>query len=168
MYLLDTNIFIEAQNRYYNSKFCPAFWHFLERNFHAGSIMSTIDVYNELSKKDDALKDWIKDKKDYFIKTDDRETQNNFATIAQYVTDVYSKISSPKINPYIEIFLSGADPWLIAKSLTLNCILTTHENLVGANNQVPKIPNVCKYFKVEYCNTFDVLNRLEANFILGK
>ena len=31
LYLLDSNIFIEAKNRYYGMDFCPAFWDSLDR-----------------------------------------------------------------------------------------------------------------------------------------
>jgi len=29
-YLLDTNVFIEAKNRYYGFGFCPAFWDWID------------------------------------------------------------------------------------------------------------------------------------------
>ena len=31
-YLLDSNVFIEAVQRYYRPSICPGFWHWLDRN----------------------------------------------------------------------------------------------------------------------------------------
>lgn len=64
LYLLDSNIFIEAKNRYYGMDFCPAFWDFLDRQIELQTIISTKNVFDELSSWDDELSDWIKDRED--------------------------------------------------------------------------------------------------------
>ena len=65
-------------------------------------------------------------------------------------------------------FLGVADPLLIAKAKTVNGIVVTHESLVPDSSNKIKIPNICKEFGVEYCDTFDLLEILEAQFVLKK
>ena len=66
-----------------------------------------------------------------------------------------------------EEFLSGADPWLIAKAMVTGATVVTLEVL---NPEIKKkflIPNICAEFGVDWMNTFDMLYKLEARFVLG-
>lgn len=38
IYLLDANTLIEAKNRYYRMKVCPAYWSWIQRSRHAGLV----------------------------------------------------------------------------------------------------------------------------------
>jgi len=42
MYLLDSNIFLEAQNRYYANDICPGFWNWLDHAVGAGLVASIV------------------------------------------------------------------------------------------------------------------------------
>ena len=58
MYLADSNVLIEAKNRYYAFDIAPGFWVWLELA-HAGSLVCSIEaVKDELLEKDDELADW--------------------------------------------------------------------------------------------------------------
>ena len=59
-YLLDSNVFIEAKNRYYGIDFCPAFWDWLIKQNANGSVYSIEEVGDELTEGNDALADWAK------------------------------------------------------------------------------------------------------------
>lgn len=161
IYLIDSNIFIEAKNRYYGFDFCPAFWDFLDKEISKTTIFSIKEVYTELSKGDDDLALWIKDRKDtsFFIPVDDEETQKEFMKIAQYVQ---SNFSQEEVNK----FLSVADPWLIAKAKVLGATIVTHEVLAPINTKKVKIPNICAYFGINYSNPFNMLRDLGAEFII--
>jgi hypothetical protein len=161
IYLIDSNIFIEAKNRYYGFDFCPAFWDFLDKEISKTTIFSIKEVYTELSKGDDDLALWIKDRKDtsFFIPVDDEETQKEFMKIAQYVQ---SNFSQEEVNK----FLSVADPWLIAKAKVLGATIVTHEVLAPTNTKKVKIPNICAHFGVNYSNPFNMLRDLGAKFII--
>lgn len=161
IYLIDSNIFIEAKNRYYGFDFCPAFWDFLDKEISKTTIFSIKEVYTELSKGNDDLALWIKDRKDtsFFITVDDEETQKEFIKIAQYVQ---SNFSQEEVNK----FLSVADPWLIAKAKVLGATIVTHEVLAPTNTKKVKIPNICTHFGVNYSNPFNMLRDLGAKFII--
>lgn len=160
IYLIDSNIFIEAKNRYYGFDFCPAFWDFLDKEIDKTTIFSIKEVYTELSKGDDDLALWIKNRKDtsFFITVDDKETQKEFMKIAQYVQ---SNFSQEEVNK----FLSVADPWLIAKAKVLEATIVTHEVLAPLNTKKVKIPNICAHFGIDYSNPFNMLRSLGARFI---
>lgn len=66
----------------------------------------------------------------------------------------------------LDEFLAGADPWLIAKAMTIQAKVVTHERLNLAARRKFLIPNVCRAMGVECLDTFEVLNALQARFIL--
>ena len=55
----------------------------------------------------------------------------------------------------IEEFLGGADPWLIAKAMTMNATVVTHEQLNLAACGKFLIPNVCQHFEVPFVDTLE-------------
>jgi hypothetical protein len=159
---MDSNTHIQAKNLHYNMDFCPAFWDWLGKQYQVGQVMSIDNVYIELTDSSDELSDWAKDKKSHFISVSDNETQATFTKIANFVISLLNKSQ-----PDIDNFLSKADPWIIAKASTMSATVVTHEALVPDNSKKVKIPNICKQFNVEYINTYQLLLKLEAKFVLG-
>ncbi|SAL83345.1 hypothetical protein AWB74_06571 [Caballeronia arvi] len=164
MYLLDTNIFIEAQNRYYANDICPGFWHWLDDANERGLVASISEVYEELVRGSDALSDWTKARQGsgWFLDVTDDETQSLFAEVIQHIESIerYTRPNKDK-------FIGGADPWLIAKARTMGWNIATHEEF-SENSKMVKIPNVCRDFGVSTRSTFDVLRELRASFAWAK
>ncbi len=98
MYLLDSNVFIEAANRYYAHDICPGFRDWLDAVCPARQVFSIRPVHEELSKKGDTLAEWIETRRsdDRFLPVDDGKTQRHFGTIAEAVVN---SIASPKRRP---------------------------------------------------------------------
>ncbi|BEM41764.1 DUF4411 family protein [Serratia marcescens] len=163
-YIIDSNIFIEAQNTYYCLDVCPGFWDFLGQRFESGELVSIRNVYDEIAHKDDAIFDWLKARKPYFGAVSDEATQRNFADIANYVQVEYSARKTN--NPNINSFLSVADPWLIAKAMSTSATLVTHEVRAGAGSFKPKIPDICDKFGVNVIRTNELLRNLQVRFIM--
>ena len=159
---MDSNTYIQAKNLHYNMDFCPAFWDWLDKQSQISQVMSIDNVYLELTDSNDELSVWAKEKRSHFIPVSDTGTQNKFAEIANFVVSQSSKSQADIAN-----FLSKADPWIIAKAVTMGATVVTHEALVPENSKKVKIPNICKAFSVEYINTYQLLLKLEANFVLG-
>jgi hypothetical protein len=68
----------------------------------------------------------------------------------------------------LEEFLSGADPWLIAKAMTLpDSVVVTHEQFNLQMRRKFSIPNVCQHFGVQWMDTFTLLGHTQANFVLS-
>ncbi|MDU9026198.1 DUF4411 family protein [Pseudomonas corrugata] len=161
-HLLDTNTLIEAKNRYYGMTICPAYWSWLLLQNQAFELASIVTVKDELTRGKDDLAEWAKDNASLFQDISDGQTQAAFGQIAAAIAEQSAKM---KVGA-LEEFLSGADPWLIAKAMTTGATVVTHEVL---NREVKRkfiIPNVCEMFGVPYMNTFELLNKLEARFVL--
>jgi hypothetical protein len=163
IYLLDSNTCIEAKNRYYRLNVCPGFWEWMDLQFKSGQVTSIRMVFAELNKTGDELSEWVKSRQILFLDEDDEITQEAFSKIAQFVVD-RPGYKETQINN----FLSVADPWLIAKAITLNATVVTHEALVPSDSTKIKIPNICREFGVGFCNTFDLLELMAAQFVLNK
>jgi hypothetical protein len=160
-YLLDANTYIQAKNEYYQMDVCPGYWHWLDCQFGNGQLASVSLVYDEIKGFGDELSTWVKSRKEQFLDISDDATQAKFAEIAQHVAELQN------LKPgNLESFLGGADPWLIAKAKTIGAAVVTHEVLAPESARKIKVPNVCKIFGVDYLNTFQLLRRLEACFVM--
>nr|WP_154325071.1 DUF4411 family protein [Pantoea sp. 201603H] len=161
-YIIDSNIFIQAQNDYYCMDICPGFWDFLSERFYSGELLSIKHVYDEIAHKDDPIYEWVKERRSFFSAVDDEATQRNFADIANYVQTEYEL--RKKNNHNIAPFLSVADPWLIAKAKSLSATIVTHE-VRAKGSPKPKIPDICDQFGVSFIRTNELLRSLQIRFI---
>ena len=161
-HLLDSNTFLEAKNRYYGMAICPAFWQWLLLQNKALELASITPVMGELAKGHDELAEWTTDNPGFFHDISDVATQNAYADVAAHVAQQAPKMKTGAL----EDFLSGADPWLIAKAISTGATVVTHEVLNREAKRKFIIPNVCEHFQVPYMNTFELLHRLDARFVL--
>lgn len=162
--LLDANSFIEAKSRHYRMKVVPAYWDWLLKRHHKFQLQSIDQVYDELtrsSKKGDDLHLWSQSQKHFFGNSKGEVDQANFVKIANYVS-THSRYKRSEVTR----FLDGADPWLIAKAMTLNATVVTHEKPADEFSTKVKIPNVAKQFNVPTTDIFDVLEASGDQFIL--
>jgi hypothetical protein len=162
-YLLDANVFIEAKNRYYSFDICPGFWEWMDQAAPAGTSHSITKVYDELVAGNDGLAKWIKSRKDgRFLDVSDPPTQQAFAKVAQTVQrGPYTPEAKRK-------FLSGADPWLVAKAMTISAVIVTHERADPKSIRRVPLPNICSNFCVSHTDTFRHLQKLSVCFDLRK
>lgn len=160
MYILDTNIFIEAKNSYYAADICPAFWTFIEQQIHQDQVRSVESVFNELKAGDatDWITVWAKANQHAFISPNNL-TQNNYKLVVNYVHNNFNPRQQAVRN-----FLAKADPWVIAEAITSNCVLVTHESKVFNGSSKPKIPNIAENFNVRCITTWQLLRELNACF----
>jgi len=61
-YILDANVFIQAQNGPYNMDVFPAFWEWIDQQTQADIIASSTLVFDEIQ-GEGPLQDWIKSRK---------------------------------------------------------------------------------------------------------
>jgi hypothetical protein len=162
-YLLDANTLIDAKNHYYQMRICPGYWAWLKRGKEAGTLASVESVGVELRRGNDELADWVVTHADLFMAESDEATQTAFAEVAEHVA---SQAPAMKAGALDE-FLDGADPWLVAKARVMGHTVVTHERLNLHNKRKFLIPNLCRHFGIECLNTFDMLNRLDARFVLA-
>ncbi len=163
-HLLDSNTLIEAKNRYYGMTICPGYWAWILQQHQALEIASIVPVRDKLAKGNDDLTQWVKSNAQLFEDASDERTQVAFGYI---VAKIAEQAPLMKVGA-LEEFLEGADPWLIAKAMTTGAVVVTHEVYNPDIKRKYTIPNVCSLVGVSYMNTFELLGKLDARFVLHR
>lgn len=161
-HLLDSNTLIEAKNRYYGMTICPGYWPWILQQHQALEIASIVPVKDELAKGNDELTLWVKGNAGLFEDSSDQQTQAAFGNIVSRIAEQVPVMKAGAL----EEFLEGADAWLIAKAMTTGAVVVTHEVYNPDIKRKYTIPNVCALFGVPYMNTFELLSKLDARFVL--
>ncbi len=161
-YLLDSNVFIQAQNFHYGFDFCPAFWEWLTAQNRNEKVASIKKVADELGKGKDKLATWTEEqrRRGFFLPADDVVTTRIKSVAAKVENQEYDQ--KEKAN-----FLDGADSWLVAHAAAHEWTVVTHEMPVGPESKKIKIPNVCTDFGVPYTTPYERLKNEGAEFVLG-
>ena len=158
-YCLDTNVLIEAWNKYYSPHFCSAYWDVLNKLGSQDRIFIPNAVYNEISRQDDELSKWLKGSNIPIMNVDAAIT-NCVKTIFEYHPSHKYLVDNTKNR-------SLADPWVIAHAINENaCVVTKEEKITVASareNKV-KIPNVCDNMGIRWINDFQLIKELNINF----
>lgn len=161
-YVLDSNVLIEASRRYYSFEFAKPFWDSLCDHGKQGVICSIDKVYDEIKNGDDALKEWaIKDFRDYFQSTQQSDVLSAYASIVQWAQAQPQFLQRAK-----DVFMEdkNADTWVLAFALAKGVKVVTHEVFSAeAQKRIP-IPNVCRAFSLDCCDTFALLRELKFRF----
>ncbi|UCA48532.1 DUF4411 family protein [Streptomyces sp. WA6-1-16] len=160
MYLVDSNVFIEAKNRYYAFDIAPGFWSWLEYA-HSNSIACSIEsVRDELVEGGDELAEWAKSHPEFFRPLDD-------ATARQFPPLTMWAQSRPYSAAALQEFLTDtADFYLIAYALAHGHTLVTHEQPSPDSKKRVKIPDACIAMGVTYASPFAMLRASQATLDL--
>jgi hypothetical protein len=157
-FLLDSNVLIEAKNRYYAFDICPGFWDWLSDEHDGEQVLSIKAVRDEVVSRADELAAWVAARSSSFFLTPDQADLVPLATLATWV-------NSQKYRPAaVAEFLQSADYYLIASAMAHKHIIVTHETPSDAIKRV-KIPEPCIAHNVECINPFTMLRRLGVRFV---
>jgi|SRR5215467_2078800 len=164
IYWLDTNVFIRAKNGPYKFKVFGVFWAFFDEQITAGRSRCPKMVYQQIVNGEEPLDDlarWVKTRRQSGLFVDaNGEVQKYMNKVADHVMGNYEQ-------QHAAHFLSGADPWLIAHSIHSKGVVVTHESARRPDAKVARIPDVCHAFKVPCIDTYEMLDRLGADFRPG-
>jgi predicted nucleic acid-binding protein len=153
---LDTNVFVEAKNRWYRFEIFPKFWDFLSEEIDNGSICSPKFVYDEIMKGKDKLTEWIRVRKNKGVCISaDANVQLEYRKIAAHVLAKYPR------NQYEE-FLAGADGWLIATAIRFGGTVVTQES--HSRKKKIRIPTICAAFNVQNTDIPGLLDHFKPKF----
>lgn len=163
VYVLDANVFIQAQRHWYPFDIAPAFWEALIRHAGSGRLMSIDRVKDELDRGDDSIGDWAKDEfNNWFASTAEADVLQSYREVMEWVMEQDQFFDEAKAE-----FAGGADGWLVAYARYHGYTVVTHEQY---NRDVKKrvpIPNVCQAFGVSYVDSFTMLRLLGVRFSLA-
>lgn len=156
MYLLDSDVFIQAKNFHYGFDICPGFWTWLDDAHRRGVLASVGAVAAELRAHGDDLAKWAKAHKEIFIAED--------GAAANAMVEVAKSVQNPRFSPaHRNNFLAKADPLLIACARAHGHTVVTNEKR-APDSKKPKIPDVCALLNVPTKTIFDVIREDGANF----
>lgn len=160
MYILDSNIFIQAYRTYYAFDIAPKFWDELNNHSSNGNIASIDRVQNELINGGDQLSSWIGNNcACTFVPTDDSNTISAYTQIMRWAQ------STPRFSQNaISEFAKVADGWIVAYAMANSCTVATLEISQPNGRSRVKIPDVCQAFSVPFTDTFTMLRRLGVSF----
>lgn len=162
-YLLDTNVFIEAKNRYYSFELCPAFWDWLDDANTAGRVASVEKVREELRDQKDDLAAWATDRDASFFLPPDEAVLASLVEATEWAS---GKLDDPYRQSAINEFADSADLYLIAHAHAHGMIVVTHEIAAPEAQKQIKIPDVCEALEIECVNPFAMLTAERAVFVL--
>jgi hypothetical protein len=146
IYSVDSSALIHAWRRIYRPKNFGFVWDGFDTLIEAGRFKASIEVYNELQKKDDELFVWCKERKEtMFVEIDD-DTQT---AVARIMRDHPKLVDTTKGR-------SGADPFVIALAATGNPTMTVvTEEFLGKS----RIPDVCNAQNILWCGVADLIEK---------
>lgn len=155
MFVVDSNVFIQAANSYYAFDLVPAFWTWLEGRL-GDDIFTVVPVQSEILAQKDDLSDWISQNSNssWILPVDDEPTQLQMPELTQHCVNLSYKM------PGIQKFLSGADPWVISAARSRSWTVVTHEEPNPATKKRVKIPDVCDALRVRNLRGFDMMRQL--------
>lgn len=161
IYLLDSNVFIQANRQYYAFDLCPGFWKCLVSKATPGQLQSIDRVKAELKHGHDDLWDWAESEvpATFFAPSGDSDVINHYTKIMIWVQGQAQFTPEAKAE-----FARVADGWLIAYAMAKARVLVTHEAYNPNIRKKVPMPNICKEFGVPYLDTFAMLRQLDAKF----
>mgnify|MGYP000850012638 FL=1 len=151
MYVLDTNVFIDAANAYYAFDLAPGYWDFLVQLFYSHHAVSIKSVYDELGEAGDGdpLKDWARANKQHFVAPDSRVV----ACYQRVIAWAKNNYDSPAVVEFQRV----ADSWIVAHALAHGWVVVTHEKSAPRSKRRIKNPDACAALGVECLNPFMML-----------
>jgi hypothetical protein len=156
IYLLDTNVFIDANRDYYPIKRIPEFWEWLVYMGEKGFVKIPIEIYEEIKEGNDNLAIWSKKPEIELALLLAEEVDESL--ISRIIDVGYANDLTDD-----EVEKLGRDPFLIAyalKDIDNRCIVTTEVSKPKMQRANRHIPDVCDGFKINWCNTFKFIDAL--------
>lgn len=147
IYSIDTSALIHGWRRAYPPEMFPQVWDRLDDLINNGSLRATMEVYNEIAKKDDALLAWCDERKDaLFIEIDDPIQEHVAHIMATYPRLVDTRRG-----------ISTADPFVISLAKCRDPFMTVISEERGGSAAKPKLFSVCQDEDVRCLNLLELM-----------
>jgi len=158
VYVLDSNVFIQAACTYYAFDLLPPFWQALIRHAESGQIVSVDRVRDEINHMNDTLAGWANTEfHRWFMSTTQPDVIEEYRRIMVWASN-QNQFSGAAKAEFARA--DNADAWVVAYAKAKGHSVVTHEQLhPDIKHRIP-IPNACQAFGVEYVDTFQMLRTL--------
>jgi hypothetical protein len=116
-----------------------------------GRFKASVEVYDDLKKKDDELFKWCKEHKDRLVVDIDDNIQTHVSRIMRAYPRLVDTVRGR----------SGSDPFVIALAVSVDPTMTVvTEEFAGK----VRIPDVCNAEKIDFCGLADLIEREDWSF----
>lgn len=160
MYLLDSDVFIDAKNRHYGFDIVPAFWGWLSQANLDGRVFTVERCAQEVIAGGDELTDWMKAQASTFAIKPSADDQFDLQTVSRWATSAgYRQGAAAE-------FLAAGDYFLVSQALSLGYTVVTQEEPAPLSQKKIKIPDACKGVGVPWMSPFRMLRIEGARFTL--
>lgn len=163
LYLLDTNVFIDAKNWYYPVDRVPQFWDWIVDHAKSGKVKVPYEIMQEIEagSSQDELSKWAKANRRTLLLNE----QANEALVDHVRTQGYGSNLTTT-----ELATIGKDPFLMAYALVdkaQRCVVTTEASKPKRKRANRHIPDVCDQLGIIHMNTFRLI-RSPLNFCIKR
>lgn len=161
LYLLDANVFIDANRDYYPIERVPEFWDWLAAMGELGRVKIPQEIYEEIvlplppPNRTEVLVDWLRKHRDVLL----LEEQVRVDLVAHVTEQGYADDLTDD-----EMEKIGRDPFLIAYAFAdvqNRCVVTNERRRPNRTRANRHLPDVGDNFKVVCINTFDMMRELD-------
>ncbi|HEY59703.1 MAG TPA: DUF4411 family protein [Anaerolineae bacterium] len=156
LYLLDANVLIDANRKYYPIDRVPEFWEWLVHIGKIGKVKIPIEVYEEIRIGKDNLAIWAKQEETETALLLNEEV--DLAITPRVINEGYGDDLTDSEFEHL-----GRDPFLIAYALKCSnerCVVTTEVSKPKKQRANRHVPNVCDTFGISWCHTFEFVRTL--------
>lgn len=158
LYLLDANVLIGANERYYPFESIPQFWVWLVEVGEAGQAKVPREIYLEVQPSPGPFKEWLTAPRTKAALILDETVDQSL------LNDVIRNGYAPDLDD-AEITRLGQDPFLItyARIQADRTVVTQEGSRPSAQRAKRKVPDVCDGFGVPWVDAFTFYRRLDFN-----
>ena len=161
MYLIDSDVLINAKNFHYAFELAPGFWQWMAQAHLDGRVFTVQAVVEEIAGGGDDLSTWVAEQPDSF-KLKPRATD---APALQRVSEW--AVAADYRQGAAETFLAAADYFLVCQALSLGYTVVTNEKPAPQGVTRIKIPDACDAVGVPWMSLFEMLKAEGAKFGLA-
>ena len=158
-YLIDTNVLIEARDRYYSFEMVPGFWVWLEAQHSEGILFSVTKVREELMGRKDDLEHWVKGLPTSFFLEPDGATFSAMGDLSDWATNHHNYRDLA-----VQTFLASADYVLAAHACAHGYTVVSQEEPAPDAKKSIKLPDACNAIGVNCLQTFRWLRECQPRF----
>ena len=159
LYLLDANILINANQKYYGIEQVREYWDWLSHQGTTDRVKIPREIYDEITAGNDNLSKWIKDgeRKQALLFKEEADV----ALVRRVMEEGYERDLEEGYERDLndsEVETIGKDAFLIAYALAdpkNRTIVTAETSKPNAKWQNRKVPDVCDQFDIFHCDAFE-------------
>ncbi len=161
MYLLDSDVLIDAKNHHYAFDLVPGFWEWVAQAHLQSQVFTVQQVVEEILAGGDELAAWMSGQPETFKLRPQATDAPSLQRVSEWA------ISAQYRQGAADTFLAAADYFLVGQALSLGYTVVTAEKPAPSSEKKIKIPDACNAVGVPWISLFEMLKAEGAKFNLA-